>query len=52
MKKVKGAKKRVSNGVYSFCFHFDGKKVVEKRDKICDYSSFFDKWQIIAGALR
>lgn len=34
------AKNPGKRNIYSFCFHFEGKKVIEKRDKIAEYSNY------------
>lgn len=38
-------------GVYSFYFSFDGKRVVEERDEMVDYSGYLDRWDLISQAL-
>jgi len=38
--------------VYSFYFNFEGKKVVEKRDEITDYSEYLNRWNLIKDALE
>jgi hypothetical protein len=46
-----GHKKSGKKGVYSFYFHFDGKKVFDKRDGLTDYSEFLESWNLIRDAL-
>jgi hypothetical protein len=40
-----------SRGIYTFCFNFEGAKVIEKRDEITDYSEYLDRWDLISKAL-
>ena len=48
MVKTKSAGKK---GIYSFYISFDGKRVVEERDEIVDYSGYLDRWDLISQAL-
>jgi hypothetical protein len=50
-KKIKHARKRASGGKYWFYFNFDGKRVVETRDRITDYSDYLENWKIIENGL-
>jgi hypothetical protein len=38
--------------IYSFYFNFDGKKVVENRNEVTDYSEYLDRWDLINNALE
>jgi hypothetical protein len=38
--------------IYSFYFNFEGKKVVEKRDVVTDYSEYLNRWNLIKEALE
>lgn len=40
-----------SKGIYSFYFHFEGKKVTEIRDEPTDYSKFLNNWTLIDKSL-
>lgn len=46
--KEKNAGKRE---IYFFCFNFEGKKVVEKRDKLMDYSEYLNRWDLVKHVL-
>lgn len=39
-------------GIYFFYFNFEGKKVVDVRDEITDYSEYLDRWNSIEKALH
>lgn len=50
------AKRPTKRGVYSFCFHFDGKRVIDKREvldeeELMDYSMYLDNWGLLREAL-
>lgn len=38
--------------IYFFCFNFEGKKAVEKRHEIADYSDYLNRWDLIEKALH
>jgi len=38
-------------GVYTFCFNFEGAKVMEKRNEIADYSQYLDRWDLVSNVL-
>jgi len=38
--------------IYSFYFNFEGKKIVEKRDTITDYSEYLNRWGLIEKVLH
>jgi len=38
--------------IYSFYFNFEGKKVVEKRDAVTDYSEYLNRWTLIKEAIE
>jgi hypothetical protein len=50
--------KRIKNknegkrGIYFFYFNFEGKKVVEKRDAVTDYSDYLNRWDLIERELE
>jgi len=46
--KNKNAGKR---GIYFFYFNFEGKKVVEKRDVLTDYSEYLNRWDLVKDSL-
>jgi len=45
-------KKAGNRGVFFFCFNFEGKKVVEKRDAVTNYSDYLNRWDLIEHALE
>ena len=52
-KRIKdGNKNAGKRGIYSFCFNFEGKKVVEKRDALVDYSKYLNRWDLIKHDLQ
>ncbi|MGD0072209.1 MAG: hypothetical protein ABSB71_11695 [Candidatus Bathyarchaeia archaeon] len=52
LKKFAKNKNSGQTGIYSFYFNFEGKKVVDKRDGITDYSNYLDGWKLIKEALE
>lgn len=52
LKKFVKSKNAGKTGIYSFYFNFEGKKVVDKRDGIADYSHYLDGWNLIKEALE
>lgn len=44
-------KKVDKRGRYSFCFSFEGNKVVDKRENSVDYSEYLERWDLIDNAL-
>lgn len=44
-------KKVDKRGRYSYCFNFEGKKVVDKREDSVDYSEYLERWDLIDSAL-
>jgi len=45
------SKETGKKGIYYFYFNFDGKKAIEKRDAIIDYSEYLNRWDLIKKAL-
>jgi len=49
-KRIKN-KKAGTRDIYFFFFNFEGKKVVEKRDTLIDYSEYLNRWDLVKHAL-
>ena len=53
LEKLIKIKKPAKGEIYSFYFHFEGKKAVEIRDKkVGDYSKYVNNWKLIDEALK
>jgi hypothetical protein len=52
LKEFAESKNSGKTGIYSFYFNFEGKRVVDKRDGVTDYSKYFEAWNLVGAALK